>query len=65
MKLFNLLLLLCVPKKSKATPPLALHQLIEVDSGGEVVLKLHGFDLDGDKVSSHSNKAFKLFALKI
>lgn len=36
----------------RAVPPLALHQLIEVDPGGEVVLMLHGHDLDGDEVSS-------------
>ena len=34
----------------EAKLPLALHQLIEVETGGEVVLKLNGFDLDGDKV---------------
>ena len=33
-----------------AVPPLALHQLIEIDPGGEVVLTLHGHDLDGDEV---------------
>jgi len=31
------------------TPPLALHQLVEVEPGGEVVLKLNGLDVDGDK----------------
>ena len=35
------------------TPPLALHQLVEVEPGGEVVLKLNGLDVDGDKVSRH------------
>mmetsp|Transcript_32075 Transcript_32075/g.47181 ORF Transcript_32075/g.47181 Transcript_32075/m.47181 type:complete len:374 (+) Transcript_32075:214-1335(+) len=29
--------------------PLALHQLYEVSSGGELVLALHGYDLNGDK----------------
>ena len=33
-----------------ATPPLALHQLVEVEEGGEVVLSLSGLDLDGDAV---------------
>lgn len=35
-----------------ATPPVALHQLIEVDKGSEVVLHLHGHDLDGDKTTT-------------
>jgi hypothetical protein len=63
MKLYTLVLLLCVPNKIKAILPLALHQLIEVDPGGEVVLKLNGFDLDGDKVSLVSNKTFSSFVL--
>ena len=43
---------------SIATPPVALHQLIEVEKGDEVVLHLHGHDLDGDKVRA----SFKHFA---
>jgi hypothetical protein len=38
------------------TPPLALHQLVEVERGGEVVLKLNGLDVDGDKVSHFSGQ---------
>jgi len=37
---------------SIATPPVALHQLIEVEKGDEVVLYLHGHDLDGDKTTT-------------
>lgn len=44
--LFAALLLRC-----QAIPPLALHQLVEVESGGEVVLLLHGVDFEGDDVS--------------
>lgn len=44
--IFATLLLQC-----QASPPLALHQLVEVEPGGEVVLKLHGVDFDGDDVS--------------
>lgn len=43
---FATLLLRC-----RALPPLALHQLVEVEPGGEVVLKLHGVDFEGDDVS--------------
>lgn len=39
-------------EKCIATPPLALHQLVEVEEGGEVVLDLFGSDIDGDPVSS-------------
>lgn len=35
---------------SLATPPLALHQLVEVETGGEVVISLYGHDIDGDEV---------------
>lgn len=28
--------------------PLALHQVISVSAGGEVVIRLTGYDLDGD-----------------
>ena len=35
-----------------AKPPLALHQLIEVDPDEEVVLNLHGLDFEGDAVSA-------------
>ena len=38
--------------RCSATPPLALHQLVEVNEGGEVVLSLYGHDVDGDTVSS-------------
>ena len=31
--------------------PLALHQLIEVEVGGEEVISLSGYDLNGDEVS--------------
>jgi hypothetical protein len=44
--IFAALLLRC-----RALPPLALHQLVEVEPGGEVVLKLHGLDFEGDAVS--------------
>ena len=44
--IFAALLLQC-----RAAPPLALHQLVQVEPGGEVVLKLHGLDFDGDEVS--------------
>jgi hypothetical protein len=44
--LFSILWETCI-----ATPPLALHQLVEVEEGGEVVLSLYGFDVDGDGVS--------------
>ena len=30
---------------------MALHQLVEVGAGGEVVLDLYGHDVDGDSVS--------------
>ena len=43
--IFTALLLQC-----QASPPLALHQLVEVEPGGEVVLKLHGLDFEGDDV---------------
>lgn len=43
---FAALLLQC-----QALPPLAVHQLVEVEPGGEVVLKLHGIDFEGDSVS--------------
>lgn len=33
----------------RATPPLALHQLVEVETGGEVVISLYGHDIDGDE----------------
>ena len=36
----------------QAKHPLALHQLVEVESGGEVVLLLHGVDFEGDDVSN-------------
>lgn len=39
-----------------ATPPLALHQVIEVEQGGEVVITLHGHDVDGDTVSVAQNE---------
>ena len=45
---------------SIATPPVALHQLIEVEKGDEVVLYLHGHDLDGDKVRA----CFQMFHQK-
>lgn len=41
--IFAALLLQC-----ESSPPLALHQLVEVESNGEVVLKLHGLDFEGD-----------------
>lgn len=37
---------------SDATPPLALHQVVEVEHGGEVVISLRGHDIDGDTVSA-------------
>ena len=44
--IFAALLLRC-----ESSPPLALHQLVEVESNGEVVLKVHGLDFEGDDVS--------------
>ena len=44
--IFAALLLQC-----ESAPPLALHQLVEVESSGEVVLNLHGVDFEGDDVS--------------
>ena len=45
---FVSLLLKC--STSLATLPLALHQLVEVGESDEVVLSLHGHDVDGDEV---------------
>jgi hypothetical protein len=44
--------LCCKIEPCNATPPLALHQLIEVEQGGEVVITLRGHDVDGDTVSA-------------
>lgn len=38
-------------KECYAKPPLALHRVIEVERGAEVVIRLDGFDEDGDIVS--------------
>ena len=38
------------PGAALSADPLALHQLIEVPTGDEVVVSLAGYDLDGDKV---------------
>lgn len=48
---FVALLLQC-----RASPPLALHQLVEVEPGGEVILNLHGLDFEGDDVSKKGEK---------
>ena len=49
---------------SDATPPLALHQVVEVEHGGEVVISLRGHDIDGDTVSaSHWNDDVVRFTL--
>ena len=37
--------------EGQSSPPLALHQLLEIESGGEAVLRLHGHDQEGDSVS--------------
>jgi hypothetical protein len=34
-----------------ANPPLALHRVIEVEPSSEIVIRLEGFDEDGDVVS--------------
>ncbi len=49
------------------TPPLALHQLVEVEPGGEVVLKLNGLDVDGDKVSHFQVRTliFYVYSMKV
>jgi len=54
MSLFSFLVIYLFAR-IRASPPLALHQLIEVEASGEVVLELHGHDLEGDKVRSFSN----------
>ena len=34
-----------------AADPIALHQLVEVDVAGDAVIRLTGYDYDGDAVS--------------
>ncbi|CAN0035443.1 unnamed protein product, partial [Pylaiella littoralis] len=34
--------------RTAASAPLALHQVVSVSAGGEVVIRLRGYDLDGD-----------------
>ena len=38
--------------------PLALHQVVEVEQNGEVVIALFGLDRDGDQVSSFLQLSF-------
>ena len=57
---FIALLLQC-----QASPPLALHQLIDVESGGEVVLLLHGVDFEGDDVSYILKHSIIIFMILI
>ena len=41
--------------------PIALHQLYEVEVNNEIVISLHGVDLDGDEVNQTKIKWYSSF----
>lgn len=44
--------LLCICHTAFGDRPIALHQLVQVDVAGDALIRLSGYDYDGDKVSS-------------